>query len=210
MKKLLMIGAILAMGAIVYGADAKIDETSENTNEATVTVKAKLVAENLVISDLEGNPIVLDFGRVSKTRDSGTSEAQTGYMVRFVGDTSNMDTEAEKALTMELLNKDTGAYMANAVPVRLASLTQLPGEKADTFDVTVGLNTYTGVMPEEAEAGHDYPEFIGTVFGTLDHNNANPMNNGSKANALADLDSGDYQGETLLKVSINGGQDFGA
>lgn len=206
MKKLLMLGAILAMGVMAYGADDAIDE-KQNENEATVTVKAKLVAENLVITDLEGNPIVLDFGRVSKLRNKGTSEAQTGYMVRFVGDAANMDSEAERKLEMSLLNKETGDFETKAVPVTLSALTQVEGSKPDRFDVTVGLNTYNGVMPENIQTGHDYREYTGIVFGTLDHNGANAWSNGEKV-YLKDLVSGDYQGETMLKVTINGGKDF--
>ncbi|WP_304206902.1 hypothetical protein [Fusobacterium perfoetens] len=202
MKKLLMMGAILAMGAMAFGADDAIDE-AKNVNEATVTVKAKLVVENLVITDLEGNPIVLDFGRVSKTRTSGTSEAQTGYMVRFVG-TETLN-ESNNALEMTLLNKTNGNYEDKAVPVTLSALTQVEGQKADTFDVTVGLNSYTGKMPTSKATGHDYAEYTGIIFGTLDHNNANANGEGD---TLVSLASGDYQGETMLRVTINGGADF--
>lgn len=207
MKKLLMLGAILVLGATAFAADSKVDEL-KNENEATVTVKAKLVAENLVISDLEGNPIVLDFGRVSKLRKTGTSEARTGYMVRFVGtdDLSNKSEEQRK-LAMSLLNKSTGDFDQKAVPVTLTEVSQAAGEVADTFDVSVGLNTYAGVMPKVAEKGHDYAEFRGEVFGTLNHANANPTNNGSEAQ-LSALGSGDYLGTTTLKVNINGGELF--
>lgn len=207
MKKLLMLGAILVLGATAFAEDAKVDK-AQNVNEATVTVKAKLVAENLVISDLEGNPIVLDFGRVSKLRKTGTTEARTGYMVRYVGDKKLADQGANaQKLAMTLLNKTSGKYEATAVPVTLTEVSQTAGEKADTFDVAVGLNTYAGTMPLAAEKGHDYAEFRGEVFGTLDHAKASPKNNGKTAK-LADLGSGDYLGETLLKVTLNNGVEF--
>lgn len=203
MKKLLMIGAILAMGAMAYGADAKVDENA-NVNEATVTVKAKLVAENLVISDLEGNPIVLDFGRVSKTRASGTSEAKTGYMVRYVGE-KKLTAETNNTLRMYLDNKQ------EAVPVLMSSVSQASGEIADTFEVSVGLDTYSGVMPVDRAAGHDYPEFTGVILGTLNHDRkyCKPTNNGKNEGIeLKDLVSGDYLGTTTLKVTLNDGNDF--
>ncbi len=196
MKKLLMLGAILVLGVTAFAADQNID-ADPNTNEAKVTVKARLVAENLVISDLEGNPIVLDFGKVSKTRKTGTSEAKTGYMVRYVGEKA---LDAAKDLTMELKGMN-GNYVQTAVPVTLAEVSQTPilgpdgnitgYEAADTFDVTVGLNTYKGKMPQVAVSGHDYAEYTGTVFGTLQH-----------SAELAKLDSGDYIGYTDLKVTI--------
>ena len=200
MKKLLMLGAILVLGATAFAADSSIDDL-ENVNDATVTVKAKLVAENLVISDLEGNPIVLDFGRVSKLRDKGTSEARTGYMVRYVGEESKLTGGKTQELQMYLLNKKTGSFVQTAVPVTMAEVSQTPNkdgsfEAADTFDVAVGLNSYTGVMPNKLD-GHDYREYTGEVFGTLTH-----------SKALKDLDSGDYLGTTTLKVTLNGGDDF--
>ena len=204
MKKLLMLGAILVLGATAFAADANVDE-SMNENEATVTVKAKLVAENLVISDLEGNPIVLDFGRVSKLRNSGTSETRTGYMVRYVGD-HKLNEGNEQDLAMTLLGQD-GKFVAKSVPVTLTEVSQTAGQVADTFDVAVGLNTYTGTMPLAAEKGHDYAEFRGEVFGTLNHAATNAHDNGNAAE-FKSLRSGDYLGTTTLKVTLNGGDDF--
>ena len=49
MKKLLMLGAILVLGATAFAKEAAPE--LENQSEAKVTVKARLVAENLVISE---------------------------------------------------------------------------------------------------------------------------------------------------------------
>lgn len=206
MKKLLMLGAILVLGATAFAKETA--KELENQSEAKVTVKAKLVAENLVISDLEGNPIVLDFGKVSKLRDKGTSEAKTGYMVRYVGDTTKLES-ADNTLKMELKGKE--GYAASAVKVVLAEASQEDKKAADSFEVTVGLNSYTGVMPLEAEKGHDYAEYTGMVFGTLDHANPVVVKEGDTANhtrKLADISSGDYLGFADLKVTINNGEDF--
>ena len=206
MKKLLMLGAILVLGATAFAADTDIDE-AQNENEATVTVKAKLVKENLVISDLEGNPIVLDFGRISSFRDKGTSEARTGYMVRYVG-TEDLDTADKQKLAMTLLDSTSGSFVSTAVPVTLTEVSQKAGEVANRFDVAVGLNTYAGVMPAEKENGHDYAEYRGEFFGTLDHAGSNPIGDQGTTIAFNELDSGDYLGTTVLKVTINGGADF--
>lgn len=205
MKKLLMLGAILTIGAIAYGVDSNIDENA-NISEASVTVKAQLVAQNLVISDLEGNPIVLDFGRVSKTRTKGTSVAETGYMVRYVGNETIEENEKNK-LTMELMDKNGTGFKGNSVPVTLSAMSQTQGKKADTFDVTVGLNSYSGTMPNKSESNHDYAEYRGIITATLDYANANPTLNGlttkeKEAVTLSNLASGDYQGETQLRVTI--------
>lgn len=197
MKKLLMLGAILVLGATAFAADEAVDG-NPNEAEATVTVKAHLVAQNLVISDLEGKQIVLDFGKVSKTRDKGTSEAETGYMVRYVGKPVLSE---NKELTMKL--KGDGDYAQTAVPVTMAEVSQTPilnpegeitgYEPADTFVVTVGLNTYSGTMLKDSSkpADSDYSVYKGTVFGTLQH-----------SEKLANLDSGDYLGHANLRVTI--------
>lgn len=205
MKKLLMLGAILVLGATAFAADQSVDGNA-NINEAKVTVKAHLVAQNLVVSDLEGNPIVLDFGKVSKTRDKGTSEARTGYKVRYVGG----ELTADQNLAMELKGT-VGNYAKRATTVTLAEVSQKDKEKADKFDVTVGLDSYAGKMPAFASkpGDADYSEYTGTVFGTLDHANANPVANGIKAGKkLADLTSGDYIGYATLKVTINDGNEI--
>lgn len=210
MKKLLMLGAILVLGVTAFAKETTPE--LENQSEAKVTVKAKLVGENLVISDLEGNPIVLDFGKVSKVREKGTSEAKTGYMVRYVGtgaDSLSGKTEEQRKLAMELKGK--AGYKASAVKVVLAEASQEDKKVADSFEVTVGLNSYTGVMPETNEKGHDYAEYTGMIFGTLDHANPVVVQNGDTENhsrKLADISSGDYIGFADLKVTINGGEDF--
>lgn len=206
MKKLLMLGAILVLGATAFAADTDIDE-AQNENEATVTVKAKLVKENLVISDLEGNPIVLDFGRISSLRDKGTSEARTGYMVRYVG-TEELNTADRQKLAMTLLDSTSGSFVSTAVPVTLTEVSQTAGQVANRFDVAVGLNTYEGVMPAKKENGHDYAEYRGEIFGTLDHAGSNPIGDKGTTIAFSELDSGDYLGTTVLKVTINGGANF--
>lgn len=201
MKKLLMLGAILVLGATAFAKDANIDGKA-NEAEGTVTVKAKLVAKNLVISDLEGNPIVLDFKEVSKTQETGTREVSEGYLVKYVGTDANSLTDGNNTLKMSL--KGATGFVDSAVPVTLSSLTQVNGEKADSFDVNVGLDSYTGKMPLTVENGNDYRQYQGTIYATLDFAAANPQNNG-KAAKLSELDSGDYQGQTVLKVTINDG-----
>lgn len=211
MKKLLMLGAILAMGAVSFAYDSAAE--NPNTNEASVKVKAELVKNNLVITDLEGNPIVLDFKRVSSLRDKGTSEAQVGYKVRYVGSTSLTGSNRDNKLTMKLKNKSNGAYESKAVPVTLVNIETPQGKKGYQFDVTVGLDAYEGVMPIGKEANHDYAEYVGMVYGTLDHANPNAYRPGEqntnggtlfkdKFGEETRMASGHYQGETFLQVTI--------
>lgn len=196
MKKLLMLGAILVLGATAFAKDSKIDGDA-NVAEANVTVKAKLVAKNLVITDLQGNPLVLDFETVSKTQESGTKEVEEGFLVKYVGvDALNEN----NGLTMEL--KGENGFVKEAVPVRLTSLSQVAGSKADSFKVNVGLDSYKGKLPKSPEDGRDYSEYKGSIFGTLDFAAAAPRKAGATTAKLADLTSGDYQGQTVLKVTL--------
>ena len=58
MKKLLMAMAILAVGVTAFG---------EEKASAPVKVRAELVKQNIVISDINGRPILLDFEKISTT-----------------------------------------------------------------------------------------------------------------------------------------------
>lgn len=192
MKKLLMLGAILVLGATAFAKGARVEDP--NQSEANVTVKAQLVAENLVISDLEGNPLVLDFKKINVNQDTGIRQAEEGLLVRYVGQDK---LNAGNSLKMEL--KGDNGFVNKAVGVTLSALAKVEGKEADTFDVNVGLDSYTGKLTEGT--GYDTATYEGMVRGTLDFTKANPTSDGKsvKFNTLA---HGDYEGHTVLKVTL--------
>ena len=62
MKKLLFVTALLAMGTMAMGANP----TQNAESKAEVLVKAQIVDDFFKITDIDGNPLVLDFKRVPK------------------------------------------------------------------------------------------------------------------------------------------------
>lgn len=193
MKKLLMLGAILVLGATAFAKGGLVQPNDENVAEANVTVKAQLVAENLVISDLEGNPLVLDFEKVNK-RETGIRETSEGLLVKYVGEKDLTN----NGITMEL--KGDNGFVDSAVPVTLSALSQAEGKKADTFEAVVGLDSYAAKL--EKGTTYDTEVYQGRINGTLDCANTVATANGVTKTGLAELSTGDYQGQTVLKVTL--------
>lgn len=193
MKKLLMLGAILVLGATAF-AKGGLEPNDENVAEANVTVKAQLVAENLVITDLEGNPLVLDFEKVN-IKETGVRKTSEGLLVKYVG----KDALTKNGITMEL--KGATGFVDSAVPVTLSALAQAEGKKADTFEAVVGLDAYTANL--EKGDTYDTEVYQGKINGTLDCANTKVTVNGAGATGLANLSTGDYQGQTVLKVTLD-------
>ena len=58
MKKLLFVTALLAMGTMAMGAAP----VQNDTTTADVEVRAEIVDDSLVITDIYGKPLLLNFG----------------------------------------------------------------------------------------------------------------------------------------------------
>ena len=69
MKKLLFVTALLAMGTMAMGKAP----ASKDKAKADVEVKAEIVDDSLVITDIYGAPLLLDFGKIQK----GSKEVRT-------------------------------------------------------------------------------------------------------------------------------------
>lgn len=194
MKKLLMLGAILVMGAMAYG------ETVSESANADVTVKAQIVAENLVISDLNGNPIILDFKKVNQRQQTGTTTAYVDYKVTYIG------TE-----TLDKTNNLTMKLGGEATPIDIVMKEEADKVNPDTFTAKVGLSEYTGTMENEDnnDLGTTGKTYVGRINGTIDHattivSNANlayDVTGFSKSNVL--IANGNYLATTVLAVSLS-------
>lgn len=194
MKKLLMLGAILALGTtMAYGAE---EMTGEDEATADVKVKAELVAENLVITDLNGKPIVLDFGKVNQVQTTGVSNASEGYKVTYLGNTIS-----NGKLTMELKGQDVTGNDGGAKEVVMKyNDTVAAGDVPDTFTAVVALGEYSATMPSDNV-------YEGVINGTIDHANTKIVRNGLQRftgfyNDNALIDNGNYLGTLELNVTL--------
>ncbi|MGL5581389.1 MAG: hypothetical protein ACRDCE_10565 [Cetobacterium sp.] len=140
MKKLLLVGLIVGLGVSTFALDQK--------QTADVTVKAEVVAENLVIEDLTGRPIVLDFGKVTNVVESRKG-AKVDFKIKNVGGIIGTD------ITLAL--KEKGAGEASEI-----ELNHTTDSSITPLDATVALNSeiITGGLAQNAE-------YRGFITGTL-------------------------------------------
>lgn len=192
MKKLLMIGAILALGTtIAYG------ESPEGSTD--VKVRAEITDDTLTITDLNGNPIILDFGKISN-KSTGVHNAEVGYKITW-GEGVATGSSSNK-LTMELGGQDTKGKLGEAKKVRIYyNGNQTAGAKESSFNTVVGLDKYSF----ELGANTDATQYTGKVLGTIDTNDANTLAGvaeGSQIDKFSNLKTGKYEGNTTLTVTL--------
>lgn len=151
MKKLLSTSLFLAMASMSLAAagDVTPDANASQTAAANVKVTAQVVSDNLVISDLNGRPIVLDFGKISNQKASGVSNARVDFKVEKVG----AEGSALAGVTVALAGLD------NDNKVQLLN-TNVAAETADKqIPASVALNAASGKF-----VGNEYVGFIqGTI-----------------------------------------------
>lgn len=192
MKKLLMIGAILAIGTtIAYG------EPAEGSTD--VKVRAEITDDTLTITDLNGNPIILDFGKISN-KSTGVHNAEVGYKITWGEGVATGLSSNE--LTMELGGQDTEGKLGEAKKVRIYyNGNQTAGAKESSFNTVVGLDKYSFELGATPTA----TEYTGKVLGTIDTKDVNTLAGvveGSKIDKFSSLKTGKYEGNTTLTVTL--------
>lgn len=199
MKKLLMIGAILALGTtMAYGAAVTEKATAD------VTVKAQIVSDNLIITDLNGNPIILDFKKVNQLQETGTTTAFVDYKVSYIGGSEL--TGKTSNLTMKLGGEDN--------PIEIVMKEEANKVTPDKFTAMVGLSEYKGIMENDDndDLGTTGKTYVGRINGTIDHENTKLYKAGAEkignTGFSSDLriNDGNYLATTVLAVSLNDGQ----
>lgn len=136
MKKLLLLAAVLTLGTSALAADAT----------STVRVRAEVTDDALVISDLSGRPLLLDFGKVPKTF-TGKANAKIDFKIAAADGTTTFS-------KFDL--KLGGNTSTQTVTLKNAALTS-----AQTIDAKVDLDRYTST-------GTALKEHRGAVLGTID------------------------------------------
>lgn len=91
MKKLLFVTALLAMGTMAMGANP----TQIAESKAEVLVKAQIVDDFFKITDIDGNPLVLDFKELPKMNyTNNIAKASVEYKVTAKEAIANSAVEA--------------------------------------------------------------------------------------------------------------------
>lgn len=174
MKKILMATAILALGVVAYGVD--------KTASAPVRVRAEIVTGDLTISDIDGRPILLDFGKIASSR---TSDANTfvDYKIEYSG---TYDDIKSKAVTLVLGGSSSSAAADDVILTNLDA--SLIGN--NTMTAKLKLDKYSATTP--ATKPTDDVIHTGRINGTL------------KSTEWSSKSAGVYEGQTELKVTVIG------
>lgn len=174
MKKILVATAILALGVVAYGAD--------KTASAPVRVRAEIVTGDLTISDIDGRPILLDFGKIASSR---TSDANTfvDYKIEYSG---TYDDIKSKAVTLVLGGSSSSAAADDVILTNLDA--SLIGN--NTMTAKLKLDKYSATTP--ATKPTDDVIHTGRINGTL------------KSTEWSSKSAGVYEGQTELKVTVSG------
>lgn len=174
MKKILMATAILALGVVAYGVD--------KTASAPVRVRAEIVTGDLTISDIDGRPILLDFGKIASSR---TSDANTfvDYKIEYSG---TYDDIKSKAVTLVLGGSSSSAAADDVILTNLDA--SLIGN--NTMTAKLKLDKYSATTP--ATKPTDDVIHTGRINGTL------------KSTEWSSKSAGVYEGQTELKVTVSG------
>ncbi len=204
MKKLLMLGAILALGTtMAYGAP----------EEATADVKviAEIVSDNFMITDLDGDEIVLDFGKISgvayQMGDSTVREVSEGYKITYVGANIGESSKYNNAaITMTLEDTDeigvSGNKPADGTNVstkvlmrRQVTAGDIGNDGNDMITSNIFLSEYSGNLKATETLNSGDTVYVGQIGGYI---KGNDLGNTAPA-------SGDYEGFALLTVTVNAG-----
>lgn len=174
MKKILMATAILALGVVAYGVD--------KTASAPVRVRAEIVTGDLTISDIDGRPILLDFGKIASSRTSDAN-AFVDYKIEYSGTYTDV---SNKGITLEL-GTSTSESTSDSV-----TLTNIDSSLTNnnTMNAKLKLDKYSATTP--ATEPTDDVIHTGRINGTL------------KSTEWSSKSAGVYEGQTELKVTVSG------
>lgn len=171
MKKLLFVTALLAMGTMAMGANL----VATDDTKAEVVVRAHVIDDKFTITDLYGQPLVLDFKEVMQ--GDKNVKASVRYKVSMK---EQFDGTLAK-FKMEILGDTTeaGAVSKNVVIANTDS-TKTADNK---MTVELGLDNETKYL------GAGGTEFQGEIFGNI-------------ATVAAAQATGDYVGYATLKATV--------
>lgn len=134
MKKLLFVTALLAMGTMAMGANLSdgTDGKSVDSTKAEVEVRAHVIDDKFTITDIYGQPLVLNFKEVmqgdtdvkaSVRYKVSMKEAFDGASAKFtmdiLGDTLDNQGTVEATKTVEIANTDSTKTGETTMVVKL-------------------------------------------------------------------------------------------
>lgn len=188
MKKLLFVTALLAMGTMAMG----VDPSSGAESKAEVLVKAEIVDDFFKITDIDGNPLVLDFKRLPKMDYSkNIAKASVEYKVTA---STKIENVSGITLGMTLTSFETPESKVEDTPIDTkvnfvniinenVTAANGPVPDADKIKVNLGLDANEKTMKK------DQSVVVGKITGTINSN-------------LTTNNTGDYSGKVFLVATV--------
>ena len=173
MKKLLFVTALLAMGTMTMGA---MDLSEKDSTEADVTVIAEIVEDSLVITDIYGKPLVLDFGKIQKGAEVNGTKLWTAEVEYKI--TAKDTMTADETIDVKLGGTTSGTEVAEVIlkPINNTNA-------GNILTAKLSLDEASKTM----KAGKD--EVRGVILGSIDE-------------SLKDKAEGVYKNTTILTATV--------
>lgn len=183
MKKLLMLGVILALGATAMAEKEELGKTT-----APVYLQAEIISENLVVSGIDGRDIVLDFGQINKQNVQNGRGAEAEFKVEYVGSKKSDDATLDIFLENQVVTmKHTTINDASPMVATLAM-----SDRLGTSYVNKNGGVEAKKIKMEAVTTQGQELYRGKINGILS----------KEWIALSTV--GFYEGATQLTVTLNG------
>ena len=152
MKKLLFVTALLAMGTMAMGATPNL--SAKDDAKAEVKVRAEIVNDKFKITDIYGQPLILDFHEVMQDANTDVSTS-----VRYkVTTKAPFDGETAK-FTMAIVGDNTANGVGKKVTIKHVNPAKTG--KNSTLPVTLGLDNETKYLLKGES------EFQGIISGNI-------------------------------------------
>lgn len=181
MKKLLFIAALTMLGANAFAAVTP--DTTKHDVKEEVLVRAQIVDEVLKITDIDGNPLVLDFKKVPK-KNYQTSVEKVKAHVEYKITATEEITGGPMNLNMSLtsFNKPESNEAISKVTIKNEDV-ETAQDKIDVIEVKLGLDAAEKQIADGAR------EVVGRIDGII-------------ADDLSDNSVGVYTGKVFLFADV--------
>lgn len=180
MKKLLFVTALLAMGTMAMGANPGSGEESK----AEVLVKAQIVDDFFKITDIDGNPLVLDFKELPKM-DYSTNIAKASVEYKVTAKEAIAEPGVTLNMSLTSFENPQSKEAVSTVDIINENVTTATGNVAneDKIQVNLGLDKATKTMAK------DETVVVGKITGVINSN-------------LSSNHTGDYSGKVFLVATV--------
>ncbi|MCF2612143.1 hypothetical protein [Fusobacterium perfoetens] len=182
MKKLLFVTALLAMGTMAMGENP----TQNAESKAEVLVKAQIVDDLFKITDIDGNPLVLDFKELPKMNyTNNIAKASVEYKV--TAKEAIVDSAVELAMSLTSFENPESKDGVSKVILKNEDSTAAQQDPIENdpnrIEANLGLDKATKKMEINQTT------VVGKINGTINTD-------------LSDKNTGDYSGKVFLVATV--------